>query len=61
MDIYKRMYCRLFNRITDVLKTDVDDITRKKLILAQQETEEMFMSYCPIVQFQSENSTDRKE
>lgn len=45
MDVYKKMYCYLFNTITDILRTDVDDFTREKLIKAQQNTEEMFMSY----------------
>ena len=45
MDIYKKMYCHLFNSITDILETDVDDFTREKLKQAQIDTEEMFISF----------------
>ena len=39
------MYCHLFNSITDILETDVDDFTREKLKQAQIDTEEMFISF----------------
>ena len=44
MDIYKKMYYHLFNAITDIFETDVDDFTREKLKQAQLETEEMYIS-----------------
>ena len=47
MNIYKTMYYRLFNRVTDVIYNT--DKTKYELIeelkLAQLETEEMFMSF----------------
>lgn len=58
MEIYKKMYCTLFNRITDILETNVDDFTRKNLMKAQQETEEMFMSYCPIIEMKTNETKD---
>ena len=45
MDIYKKLYYHLFNSITDVLETDVDDFTRERLKQAQIDTEEMFISF----------------
>lgn len=44
MDVYKKMYYHLFNEITDILETDVDDFTREKLKQAQIDTEEMYIS-----------------
>jgi len=38
MDLYKEMYDKLFNRITDVIR---------ELQTAQRETEEMFLSQSP--------------
>ena len=46
MEIYKQMYLRLFNRVTDAvefLKGNCPAEAEKILILAQQECEEMFM------------------
>ncbi len=42
--VYKNMYYRLFNRVTDALIcNDINEIKRV-LINAQQETEEMYLS-----------------
>ena len=45
MKLYKKMYYRLFNAITCILETDVDDFTREKLKQAQIDTEEIFISF----------------
>ncbi len=42
-DIYKKMYLRFFNRITDAIEACQDEYTKKLLIEAQQETEEMYI------------------
>ena len=44
MDVYKKMFYHLFNAITDILDTDVDDFTREKLKQAHIHTEEMYIS-----------------
>ncbi len=45
LQVYKDMYYRLFNYVTDAIRCTVDDETRKILINAQKETEEMYLSY----------------
>ena len=46
MDMYKKMYCVLFNAISDVLE-ELDELNiglaKKKLKEAQQRTEEIYM------------------
>ena len=44
--IYRRMYARLFNRVTDaiiILEREGEQAAKMALILAQRETERMFM------------------
>lgn len=43
MLIYKKMYCRLFNRITDAIESETKELTDEILKKAQLETEEMYM------------------
>ena len=46
MDLYKQLYLRLFNRVTDALiLLDREEMTSAKdlLILAQQEAEERYL------------------
>lgn len=47
MSVYKKMYCRLFNRITDVIydKEKSKEEMIEALKQAQLETEEIFMSF----------------
>ena len=45
MDMYKKMYYHLFNAVTDAIEeNNIDDI-KKLLIKAQQETEEIYISW----------------
>ena len=45
MDMYKKMYYHLFNAVTDAIEEkNIDDI-KKLLIKAQQETEEIYISW----------------
>lgn len=44
-EIYKEMYYHLFNAITDALETNPKEKTKKTLMQAQIDIEEMFMSY----------------
>ena len=45
MDMYQKMYYRLFNAVTDSLEENDVDIIKSLLIKAQQETEEMYISW----------------
>ena len=45
--IYRKMYSRLFNRVTDViavLETEGETEAKQRLIQAQLETEELYLS-----------------
>ena len=42
-ELYKKMYLRLFNKVTDAIEICKDPRVRDILIKAQQETEEMYM------------------
>ena len=42
-DLYKRMYYRLFNLVSDVINICDDERAKNKLIVAQQITEEMYI------------------
>ena len=45
MEMYKKMYYHLFNAVTDAIEeNNIDDI-KKLLIKAQQETEEIYISW----------------
>lgn len=45
MEIYKKMYLKLFNAVSDVIKLLPENSAAAKLLIkAQQECEEMFMS-----------------
>ncbi|MBQ8184070.1 MAG: hypothetical protein IJ025_09270 [Clostridia bacterium] len=44
-ELYKKMYFRLFNKVTDAIEICEDESVKDILIKAQQETEEMYMSY----------------
>ncbi len=44
MNIYKKMYLRLFNSITDVLEVNDIDVIKEKLKEAQIEAEEIYIS-----------------
>lgn len=44
-DIYRKMYCHLFNRITDALQCGDENKVVCILKQAQIDTEEMFMSF----------------
>ena len=45
MDMYQKMYYHLFNAVTDALKeNDIVDI-KEMLIKAQQDTEEIYVSW----------------
>ena len=43
-EIYKKMYLRLFNRVTDTIEVCKDEYAKKLLIETQQETEEMYIN-----------------
>lgn len=48
MSSYKKLYFKLFSAITDALEAIEDDdpwLAYKRLMLAQQETEEQYMSW----------------
>ena len=45
MDMYQKMYYHLFNTITDVLKENDIEYIKRMLIKAQQETEEIYISW----------------
>ena len=45
MSEYEKPYKILFNAITDALETNPKEKTKKILMQAQIDTEEMFMSY----------------
>ena len=42
-DLYKEMYYKLFNLVSDVIVVCDDERAKNKLIAAQQITEEMYM------------------
>ena len=42
-ELYKKMYCRLFNRVTDIIETCNNEEIKNLLIKAQQETEEIYI------------------
>ncbi len=42
-ELYKRMYYKLFNLVSDVIVVWDDERAKNKLIVAQQITEEMYM------------------
>ena len=45
MNMYQKMYYHLFNTVTDALeKNNIEEI-KKSLIKAQQETEEIYVSW----------------
>ena len=43
-ELYKRMYYKLFNLVSDVIVVCDDERAKNKLIVAQQITEEMYMN-----------------
>lgn len=43
-ELYKKMYFKLFNKVTDAIEVCKDDNVKAILIKAQQETEEMYIS-----------------
>ena len=45
MDMYQKMYYHLFNAVTDSLEENDVDIIKSLLIKAQQETEEIYISW----------------
>ena len=45
MEMYQKMYYRLFNAVTDVLEENDIEIIKRLLIKAQQETEEIYISW----------------
>ena len=45
MEMYQKMYYHLFNAITDALEENKIDDIKKLLIKAQQETEEIYVSW----------------
>ena len=44
MDMYQKMYCHLFNAVTDAIEENNVDHIKRLLIKAQQETEEIYVS-----------------
>ena len=44
-EMYRKMYCKLFNTITDVLQICEDDVCSDILKNAQRETEELYTTY----------------
>ena len=44
-ELYKAMYYKLFNAITDAMAMPVSLLRNEMLRQAQQETEEMYMAY----------------
>ena len=45
MDMYKKMYFHLFNSVTDALEENNIEKIKRLLIKAQQETEEIYVSW----------------
>ncbi len=43
-ELYKKMYYRLFNLVSDVIVVCDDERAKNKLIAAQETTEEMYMN-----------------
>ena len=43
-ELYKRMYYKLFNLVSDIIVVCDDERAKNKLIAAQQITEEMYMN-----------------
>ena len=53
--MYRKMYTTLFNAVTDALELMEDrqfDAARRKLVAAQQEAEELYISAEPAAPFQ---------
>jgi len=46
MSIYKGMYLKLFNAVTDAIEELKDNEVRNLLCKAQADCEEMYMSFC---------------
>ena len=44
-ELYMKMYCHLFNKITDAFPYITNDKAYEILYQAQKDTEEMFVSY----------------
>ena len=44
MSIYKKMYYRLFNKVTDAIESESKKLSDEILKQAQRETEEMYIS-----------------
>ena len=44
-NVYKKMYYRLFNKVTDAIESETKEISDEILKQAQIETEEMYMNY----------------
>ncbi|MBO5897126.1 MAG: hypothetical protein J6Q83_07495 [Clostridia bacterium] len=50
-ELYKKMYLHLFNAVTDAIN-EPNHIKRIEMMKqAQIDTEEMYISYCDIIQF----------
>ncbi len=45
MEMYQKMYYHLFNAVTDVLEENSIEDIKKMLVKAQQETEEIYISW----------------
>ena len=45
MEMFQKMYCHLFNAVTDTLEENDIESIKKLLIKAQQETEEIYISW----------------
>ncbi len=43
-ELYKKMYCLLFNQVTDAIELTSDEKVKEILIKAQQDTEEIYIS-----------------
>ena len=44
-NIYKKMYYRLFNRVTDAMESETKEISDNILRRAQMEAEDMYLFY----------------
>lgn len=44
LKLYKKMYCHIFNTVTDAIEICDDLKVKEMLIKAQQETEEIYIS-----------------
>ncbi len=43
--VYKKMYLKMFNGVSDVIESTTDLNTKRKLIKLQQEAEEIYMDF----------------